>query len=335
MLRRTRLLDVKGFLTVSVAIVLLRVDSTVAFSNNNVHVIPSTGDALHPPMILIGGMAQSKASWEHQLPYLSKNRQVIVYECIGQGKKNNVEGEDSPKNRNVSLEAQAKALLETIQNMNGTNEIQTPVDLVGFSFGARVAMATTTLLLTTEDANDSENSLSPSSWSSSMIRKLHLTGVATDRSDYGHLAVQAWKECLQQDPSLRSFAWSILMATYSSSFLRQQQQRSILDRYVDHISTHNSRDGLLALMEQAEISDTTDPWHVVNMAERIQSQSCRGRLCVGEFDQMAPVEYAKELSEKLDWGAPTIIPGCAHAVAVEGARTWRKDVLEFLCDEST
>ncbi|CAJ1950704.1 unnamed protein product [Cylindrotheca closterium] len=271
-------------------------------------------------MILIGGMAQTKASWEHQLPYLSKNRQVIVYECMGQGKNNSdIEGDADKNHQDVSLKAQAEKLLETIQNENNEMKIQTPVDLVGFSFGARVAMATMTL------ANESsENNSPPCS-----IRKLHLTGVATDRSDYGHLAVQAWKECLQQDPSLRSFAWSILMATYSPSFLRRQQERSMLGRYVDHISTHNSRDGLLALMEQAEVNDHEDPWHVANMAERMP-QSCEGRLCVGELDQMAPVEYANELSERLGWGAPTVIPRCAHAVAVEGARDWRKSVLEFL-----
>lgn len=89
---------------------------------------------------------------------------------------------------------------------------------------------------------------------------------------------------------------------------------------------------MIALMEQAEVSDLEDPWHVANMAERMPP-SCKGRVCVGELDQMAPVELAKELSEKLGWGAPTIITGCAHAVAVEGARDWRKDVLEFLNDD--
>lgn len=205
------MLDWQGILIA--AVVLLKLKSAVVAFSTNVHVItPTGGEVLHPTMILIGGMAQTKASWEHQLPYLSKNRQVIVYECMGQGKDSEEEG-DGPdgKNNDVSLQAQAEKLLVTLLQNEDNNEIDlspTPVDLVGFSFGARVAMATMTLLNAREE-------------NSSCIRKLHLTGVATDRSDYGHLAVEAWKECLQQDLSLRSFAWSILMATYSSSFLRQ------------------------------------------------------------------------------------------------------------------
>lgn len=312
-MKRTRLSNTD--LCASVAVILMFLQKSIAAFSSNVHIIPPSGDALHPPMILIGGMAQTKASWEHQIPYLNKNRQVIVYECMGQGKRD----KEDDSNDDVSLKAQAEQLLATLQERD---DIQTPVDLVGFSFGARVALATM-VLLSGKDV-------------SSCIRKLHLTGVATDRSDYGHLAVQAWKECLQQDPSMRSFAWSILMATYSSYFLRQQQQKSILDRYVDHICNNNSRNGLVALMEQAEVSDTSDPWHVANMAQQIMSQQFhgKGRICVGKLDQMAPPEYATELSERLGWGTPFVIPGCAHAVAVEGARSWRKDVLDFLNDDS-
>jgi pimeloyl-ACP methyl ester carboxylesterase len=271
---------------------------SMSSTKNNVHVVPSRGNALHPTLVLIGGMAQTKASWEHHLPSLCKNRKVVVYECIGQG---NVRSSDL---QNVSLPFQAQALLEVIKE-----EEEAKVDLVGFSFGARVAMATACLA----EGPD-------------FIRKLHLSGVATDRSDYGHLAVQAWKDCVQNDPSLRSFAWSVLMATYSSRFLRTQP----IDRYIDHICNTNSRDGLLALLEQAEVTDHKNHWHVANMAERIQKSGIPGKVCVGELDQMAPKENARELCEKLGWAEPLISPKCGHAVGIEGARIWKNDVLEFL-----
>jgi len=37
------------------------------------------------PLVLIGGTAQSIGSWEHYLSSFSKKRDVLVYECLGQG----------------------------------------------------------------------------------------------------------------------------------------------------------------------------------------------------------------------------------------------------------
>ena len=210
---------------------------------NNVHVFEPNGETLYPTMFLLGGMAQTVSSWEHHLPALSKNRKVVVYECIGQGKSWEEEEEETLEPslfQNVSLPFQAETLLELIQEVEPNSK---SVDLVGFSFGARVSMASACI-------------------KPELIRKLHLTGVATDRSDYGHLAVEAWKESLKNDKSLRSFAWSILMATYSPTFLRSQP----VEKYIEHISRTNSRLGLMALLEQAEVTDKDDPWHVINLS---------------------------------------------------------------------
>lgn len=38
-----------------------------------------------PPIIVIGGMAQSISSWEHHLPTLSKERDIFLYEYLGSG----------------------------------------------------------------------------------------------------------------------------------------------------------------------------------------------------------------------------------------------------------
>jgi pimeloyl-ACP methyl ester carboxylesterase len=251
-------------------------------------------EELHPTLVLLSGMAQSLKSWDHHLPSLSKNRKVIIYECLGQGSSNSNLG-------NVSLPFQAEQLLQTLEDLDPD-----PIDLVGFSFGGRVGMATACL-------------------QPKRIRKLHLTGVAADRSDYGHLAIEAWKDSIQSDNSLRSFAWSVLMATYSSKFLRNQP----IQRYLDHICQTNSPEGIFALLEQAEVTDMDDPWHVVNMADRLD-KSIPGKLCVGGLDQMAPQNYAQQLCQILGWSEPSVIPDCGHAVGLEAARAWRNDVLSFL-----
>ncbi len=38
-----------------------------------------------PPVVILGGMAQSISSWEHHLPILSKERDVFFYEYLGSG----------------------------------------------------------------------------------------------------------------------------------------------------------------------------------------------------------------------------------------------------------
>ena len=284
--------------------------------NNNVHITPSQGKVKYPPMILIGGMPQPKLSWEHHLPSLSRNRNVIIYEAIGQGKHHHHDN----LLRNVSLPFQAEQLLKTITSLEheeqnivrGGGYGGTQVDIVGFSFGARLAMACACLKPET-------------------IRKLHLSGVASDRSEYGHLAVQAWEDCIKSDSTLRAFAWSVLMATYSPTFLKSQP----VDRYINAIRNTNSPKGILALLQQAEVSDPTNPWHVINMANRLSAQndkSLDGKLCIGELDQMAPLDYCFDLNDKLGWTTePTVIPNCGHAVGIEGGgRIWKRDVLDFL-----
>jgi pimeloyl-ACP methyl ester carboxylesterase len=265
--------------------------------------IPATKpNEQYPTLVLLGGIAQTISSWEHHLPNLSKKRQVLVYECVGQGPPSKI-----LDYHNATLPFQAQRLVETLELVDPNR----PVDIVGFSFGARVAMAAKCLY-------------------PERIRKLHLTGVGVDRSDYGHLALKAWKDSILSDRTLRAFAWSVLLATYSPAFLRSQGPR--IERFIEHISTTNHAEGLLALLEQAEISDPNDAWHVLSMAERLQGGIIgESHICVGEFDQMAPVSQAQQLCQLLESGShPSVIPNCGHAVGLESPRQWRENVLTFL-----
>ena len=265
--------------------------------------VPSKSEQLYPQLILLGGMAQTIASWEHQLTALSRNRNVLVYECVGLGAAS--ENQDCS---NVTLPFQAQTLMNTLDQIISSND--EPVDIVGFSFGARVGMATACLY-------------------PERIRRLHVTGVAADRSDYGHLALQAWKDAVIHDSSLRSFAWSVLLATYSPSFLRSQGPR--IEKWVDHICQTNHVRGLQALLDQAEINDPQDYWHVMSMAERLEkTNKIHGHMCVGEYDQMAPLPQARLLCERLGWSEPSVISDSGHAVGLESPREWRSNVLEFL-----
>lgn len=268
-------------------------------------VVPPTAESLHPILILLGGIAQSTSSWEHQLPSLSRNRKVIVYECLGQGRVDEHVA-DTNVFANVSLPFQAETLLSVLDEMIGPDE---SVDIAGFSFGGRVAMAAACLRPT-------------------RIRRLHLTGVGCDRSDYAHMAMDSCKDVVQCDPSLRSFAWAILLTTYSAGYLRKLPLE-IRERFLNHICSNNSPEGLLAILQQAEIRDIHDPYHVSSMGDCLGSRII-SKLCVGELDQMAPVDQVKLLGDKLGSKGIDVIPNCGHAVAVEGARAWKDSVVSFL-----
>eukprot|EP00539_Tryblionella_compressa_P007913 CAMPEP_0178763738 /NCGR_PEP_ID=MMETSP0744-20121128/17358_1 /TAXON_ID=913974 /ORGANISM="Nitzschia punctata, Strain CCMP561" /LENGTH=145 /DNA_ID=CAMNT_0020418747 /DNA_START=87 /DNA_END=527 /DNA_ORIENTATION=- len=140
--------------------------------------------------------------------------------------------------------------------------------------------------------------------------------------------MESFKDVVRSDPSLRSFAWSILLATYSPEYLRQLP-KEVLDRFLNHVASNNSPEGLLSILELAEVSDGSDPWHVANMADRIGT-SVVSKLCVGEFDRMAPESAARDLADKLGCQEIDVLPNCGHAVVVEAARAWKDSVLSFL-----
>jgi pimeloyl-ACP methyl ester carboxylesterase len=258
----------------------------------------------YPPVVLLGGMAQSIPSWEAHAASMAPSRHVLVYEARGQGP-------SSPASlQNVTLPAQANYLRNTLDELDLTE-----VDLVGFSLGGRIALATSLLY-------------------PERVRKLHLTGVAVDRSPLGHWTVASWKDHVRNNDNLRSFAWSALLATYSPATLQYWRQKpDSLETVLNFVTAQNTKEGLMALLEQTHTMD--DEWSVESMASRI-SHTIKGHACVGSLDHaMAPVSQVEKLCEALNWRAPTVLEGGGHAVPMEQPRQWRNDVMDFLNQKAT
>lgn len=302
------------------------------------HPKKSTKVLNHPPLIILGGMAQSIASWEFHLPHFAKERSVLIYECLGQGPLppeevcSDVDLDSYYKD--VSLERQGSDFWSVVdealfENNDGNGRV---VDVVGFSFGGRVAMAA---------AVSQPN----------RIRRLHLTGVAAERDEYANVLLASWKEMLganymdtidkekekegTNNPSLRSFAWSIILATYSEQFLASMGAARV-QSWVDGVCKFNTQSGLKAILLQTHGGEGL--WTPVSMAERMKESVESCKLVVGSNDKMASPDQVLRLAQLLgkedesEQGSCCykVIQNCGHAVPFEAMRLWREDVIEYL-----
>jgi len=313
----------------------------------------------YPPMILLGGTAQSIDSWQIHIPSFSKDRSILIFECAT-GKPTY---DHNIHQLNVTLPRQAElvhqAIVHFFSSSSSFKACSGKVDIVGFSLGGRIAMAYVILF-------------------PSMVRKVHLTGVAAKRDEYARIILQSWLDILQphtekQDQEvdnttsisllehlrkgqLRSLAWSILINTYSDEYLSKQGLDRIQQKWIPAIMESNSVQGLFALLQQTreveldptrileqneeEEDDEGFLWHPTIMAQRIASLLSTQytfidiRLHVGELDKLASVYQVQRLHSILKQGKDSkdiiIYKKCGHAVWLENAHLWRNDLLDFL-----
>jgi len=286
----------------------------------------------HPPLIILGGMAQSIASWEFHLPQFAKDRSVLIYECLGQGP---LPPEDicskielNTYYEDVSIERQGSDFWNVV---DAAFENDGKVDVVGFSFGGRVAMAA---------AVSQPN----------RIRRLHLSGVAAERDEYANVLLTSWKEMLGANDAdimnekeneetnnsrLRAFAWSIILATYSEQFLASVGAARV-HTWVDGVCKFNTQSGLKAILLQTHGGE--GQWTPASMAEEMKGSVESYKLVVGSNDKMAPPDQVFRLAQLLGTQDESkgethyyrVVENCGHAVPFEAMRLWREDVIKYL-----
>eukprot|EP00984_Skeletonema_dohrnii_P011254 scaffold4476_cov120-Skeletonema_dohrnii-CCMP3373.AAC.3 len=286
----------------------------------------------YPPLIILGGMAQSIASWEFHLPHFAKNRSVLIYECLGQGPLPSEEicskVDLDTYYEDVSLERQGSDFWNVVDE---AFENDGKVDVVGFSFGGRVAMAA---------AVSQPN----------RIRRLHLTGVAAERDEYANVLLASWKEMLgannvdimdqkendeTNNSRLRAFAWSIILATYSEQFLASVGAARV-HTWVDGVCKFNTQNGLKAILLQTHGGE--GQWTPASMAEEMKGYVESYRLVVGSNDKMASPDQVLRLAQLLGKQEGSkgethyyrVVEDCGHAVPFEAMRLWREDVIKYL-----
>ncbi len=244
------------------------------------------------PLVLLGGMTQTLASWSGQLRPMSVHRPVLAYETRGQGG-TELSIADCGFERHV---ADFEALLDA----KGLPQ----VDLAGFSFGGRVGLAIAASL-------------------PDRVRRLVVTGVALDRGVVGKLIIGGWMATLRTG-DLEALARVSLPDILGPAYL--EKHAHLVEGMVKAATTRNRFEGVKALFEHTMTLASDAPWTARNLAARLQ---CPVLAIGGALDRLAPPSDVRALAE-LCGGDFVEIPDVGHTVAIEAPESWRTAVERFL-----
>jgi 3-oxoadipate enol-lactonase len=250
-------------------------------------------DEGRPTVVLLGGMTQTLASWGAQTRPLAERRPVVVYEARGQGT-TDLALADCTLARHV----------EDFASLHAALGLAGPVDLCGFSFGGRVAIAI-------------------AAQRPDLVRKLVLSGVALDRGVVGRLIIQGWIAALRTG-DLEALARVSLPDILGPAYL--EANAKLVEPMVRASIERNRYDGVVALMRSTISLPPDSPWTPSALAARVRAPA----LCIsGALDRLAPPAEVSALANMLR-AQHRIVADAGHTVAIEAPTAWREAVVEFL-----
>ena len=115
-----------------------------------------------PPVVVLGGTAQTIATFAPHIRHLSANRRLIIPELRCQG-----------QTELLSYNGTMRQHVTDVENILHALEVEERVDLVGFSFGGRIALAV-------------------AAHKPYIVSKISITGVPWNRPPLGSLILKSW-----------------------------------------------------------------------------------------------------------------------------------------------
>lgn len=248
------------------------------------------------PVVVLGGTAQVLASLRNQSRDMAATgRDVYAYEMRGQGATSLV------VNDSVSF----KTHVDDFALMFETLGFQGPVDLCGFSFGGRVAMAIA--------ANHPR-----------MVRRVVLSGVAEENARRDLLS--SWKTMAEEGDLVRMVR-SAVTNTHSKDFLRENASQ--IEKWIAQTAKANNAEGIVSLTDNL-LRQPDQGWSARELASRVR---CPVLMLTGEHDKLAPPSSVQAFARDNAWSSATI-PRSGHGVALENREDWLAQVMRFLDDNS-
>jgi 3-oxoadipate enol-lactonase len=267
------------------------VDST--YRDVNYIDIGENKDPSLPPLVVLCGTAQTVNTYTQHLRALTASRRVIIPELRCQGSTQLL-------SEFGSMEQHCNDFINILDNL----QLRT-VDLVGFSFGGRVAL--------TIAANRP-----------SAVRRLSLTGVPLVRSNLGKSVLEGWREYLDNN-NMKDCAWSFIMNGYSKEFIDRNQKS--LATYVDLIIQGNPQPNRIRdLIKYSHVRDDDPLYSTQACVTRI---ACPTQVIAGTSDRIAGFQNTKDLSLAIPNSEFAELQA-GHLVPFECPVDWRQRVLNFI-----
>ncbi len=247
-------------------------------------------------VVLVGGMTQTLSSWGAQLRPLAEDRPVLAYEARGQGS-TELSLDDCTLGRHV----------DDFVALHAALDLPGPVDLCGFSFGGRLALAVAARC-------------------PHLVRRLVLTGVALDRGIVGRLIVQGWVAALGTG-NLEALARVSLPDILGPAYLAKHE--ALIEPMVRASIERNRYAGVLALMRATLDLPPDSPWATLALAAQVRAARVPTVCIGGALDRLAPPADVAALATLLG-AAAEVIDDVGHTVAIEAPHDWRARVVAFL-----
>jgi len=179
------------------------------------------------------------------------------------------------------------------------------VDLIGFSFGGRVA-------------------ISVAAHHPNLVNKLSVTGVPYIRPALGTMIINSWAQLLSSD-NLRECAWSFLINGYSPEFIEKHHNK--FSCFVDMIVESNDPQKLYNLITQSNTNNDENTFSVSFCAERIR---CPTQVIGSRLDRIAGFTSVEELATHIPGALLHEMSHVGHLMPFEKPGEWRRLVLSFL-----
>jgi pimeloyl-ACP methyl ester carboxylesterase len=244
------------------------------------------------PLVLLGGTAQTILTFTPHMRNLSKSRRLLIPELRCQG-----------KTELLSANSTVKQHVQDIEKLLVALDIPDKVDIVGFSFGGRVALAL-------------------AAHTPHLVARISVTGVPLTRPALGNLILQSWSESLPSE--FRSCAWSFVLNGYSPRFLERFHER--LPTFVDMVMESNDPIKLASLMKCSHVTDDADAYSVASCAKLV---TCPVQVIGATEDRISGFSAVKQLSDIIKTSVFEQME-TGHLAPFEDPLHWRKMVLEYL-----
>ena len=240
-----------------------------------------------PLIVLLNGMTQTTQNWSTQSRMLSEHARVLTYDARGQGRSD--VGDEA-----LTLALHARDLIGLLDSLGVAQAA-----LVGFSHGARVALATA--------AGHPER-----------VSHLVCCSATATPDALATTIMTAWREVLRLG-GLEAMSWAALPTILGEGFLRESQ--SVLPGIIRAGVQRNTEEGIARLLDAL----LEHP----SLAELAQQVRCPALVISSDRDLLVSPEGAQELA-RCCGGTHALVEGSGHTIPIEQPERFRQLVLEHL-----